>query len=185
LFSKSPVSLVGSRVETGLFLCPLTREGESRTFKKVRQDLVIVFIMCIFTVFCQEVYYTFNMARKLLSDLPSLNLGNETIGERIAALRRKKGLTQNQLAKLMGIDRTLITDYERNKIRIYSEMLARFALALSVSTDELIGIKDLKRDTYNPSLKITRRLKKIEKLSSDKQRLVLQNIDLVLKAVEK
>jgi transcriptional regulator with XRE-family HTH domain len=67
---------------------------------------------------------------------------NETIGKRIARLRNEKGYTQLQLAEKIGIVRILISDYERGKIRLYDEMLARFAVALEVTTDELLGLKN-------------------------------------------
>jgi len=125
------------------------------------------------------------MARKFIKQLPDIDLGTEPIGQRIARLRKKQGLSQSELAAIIGIDRTLITDYERNKIRIYSEMLARFAIALHISIDELVGLKKTGNGSYSPSLKIIRRMKKIEEFSADKQRKIFQNLDLLIKAVEK
>ena len=66
-------------------------------------------------------------------------------------------------------------------------MTARFALALEVSTDELLGIKLSKNKISGntPSLKILRRMIKIEALTPTKQKVLLQNIDMFLKGAEK
>jgi len=65
-------------------------------------------------------------------------------------------------------------------------MTARFALALQVSADELLGLKHCKNGTRGntASLKILRRVKRIETLPSAKQKILLQNIDMFLKGTE-
>ena len=103
--------------------------------------------------------------------LPPLNLSDESLGQRIARLRKLKGLTQAQLAATIGIERTVIANYEKDRLRIYDEMLARIAIALSVSTDELLGLKasaPSKDDVA--SLRLVRRLRKIEQLPPAKQK---------------
>ena len=127
------------------------------------------------------------MPRKSKLNLPPLDLGKETLGQRIARLRKEKGLSQGELAKQMGLTPGLVSDYERNRLRPHPEMTARFALALEVSTDELLGIK-LSKNKINgntPSLKILRRMIKIEALTPTKQKVLLQNIDMFLKGAEK
>jgi len=73
--------------------------------------------------------------------LPPLNLGKETIGERIARLRKERGYTQRELAEKIGIIHSLVSDYEKGKLRLYDQMVTRFALALEVSTDTILGLK--------------------------------------------
>ncbi len=125
------------------------------------------------------------MPRKTKLKLPPLNLGKETFGARLSRFRKEKGYTQVELGQKIGIGQTLITDYERNKLRPYHEMIIRFALALDVTTDELLGLKHSKRKGKGPSLKISRRLKKIEELSPSQQKFILKTIDSLLKASEK
>jgi transcriptional regulator with XRE-family HTH domain len=74
--------------------------------------------------------------------LEPLNLGDETIGQRIARIRKEKELTQKELANLIGIPRSLVSNYEIGRIRLYDEMVTRFAIALEISTDYLLGLKD-------------------------------------------
>ncbi|RTZ99519.1 MAG: XRE family transcriptional regulator [Deltaproteobacteria bacterium] len=126
------------------------------------------------------------MPKKSKLNLPPLNLGEETLGKRIARLRKQNGLSQAQLAKKIGITPGLVSDYERNRLRPHAEMTARFALALQISADELLGLKHCKNGTRDntASLKILRRVKRIETLPSAKQKILLQNIDMFLKGAE-
>jgi transcriptional regulator with XRE-family HTH domain len=82
------------------------------------------------------------MPQKSRLQLPPIDLGKETIGERIAIIRRQKKITQKSLAIKMGLLNYLISDYERGRRRLYDEMVARFAIALEVSADYLLGLKD-------------------------------------------
>ncbi len=112
-------------------------------------------------------------------------MGEESFGQRLARLRKEKGYTQIELAKKMGLVQSLITDYERDKLRPYHEMIIRFALTLDVATDELLGLKRTKNNGNKPSLKILRRMKKIEALPLSQQKFILKAIDSHLKAIEK
>jgi len=124
------------------------------------------------------------MPKKSKAKLPALNLGPETLGQRIRRLRNERGYTQAELASKIGIIRELVSDYEREKIRPHYEMVIRIALALDISTDELLGVKPTKKNGNKPSLKIQRRMKKIEDLPPAQQKVVLKNIDIFLKGIE-
>jgi len=125
------------------------------------------------------------MPRKSRLQLPPLNLGDETLGQRIARLRKERGYTQAELADRMGIIRELISEYERDKIRPHYEMIIRFALAFEVTTDEILGLKLSKSNRNKPSLKMLRRMKRIEALPPSHQKFILKAIDSHLKAIEK
>lgn len=125
------------------------------------------------------------MARKSKLKLPPLNTGQETFGQRLARIRKEKGYTQVELADKMGIIQVLISDYERDKLRPYHDMVARFAQAMGVTADELLGLKSPKSKGNAPSLKILRRVKKIEALPVTQQKVLLKNIDMFLKGAEK
>jgi transcriptional regulator with XRE-family HTH domain len=132
------------------------------------------------------------MPRKSRFKLPSLDLGEETIGQRIARLRKERGYTQIELADKIGIIQNLVSAYERDQLRLSSEMIIRFALALEVSSDDLLGISSSKESsgrkqaaTKKPSLKLLRRLNRIESLPMSQQKTLLQTIDTFLKAAGK
>lgn len=103
-------------------------------------------------------------------------------GERIAALRKARGLSQEALAEVMGISRKQITDYETGKARMNDEMLARFSLVLGVSSDQLLGLKDIDDLESIPALRVTRRIRDLEKLPEQKRKAILKTLDDLLKA---
>ena len=117
--------------------------------------------------------------------LPTLNFSKETLGQRIARLRKESGYTQAELADKISINRVLISDYERDRIRPHYEMIIHLAKALDVSTDEFLGVKPSKSNGKKPSLKILRRIQKIEGLPPSQQKILLKNIDMFLKGAEK
>jgi transcriptional regulator with XRE-family HTH domain len=123
------------------------------------------------------------MPKKLKNELPPLRLSNSTIGERIAKYRNERGLTQKELAQRIGITHNLVSDYETGRIHLNDEMVVRFALVFKVSADLLLGLK-MEEMTVKPSLKIIRRLQKIEKLTLAEQKALLKTIDMALQKVE-
>lgn len=119
-------------------------------------------------------------SRLSLAPLPPFD---ETPGERLARIRRERGFTQRELAGRTGLIQTLVSDYERGKLRLNADMLLRFATALEVSTDELLqpgGPKAARK----PSRKVLRRLEQIEGLPARQQMTLLRTIDLSLENAE-
>lgn len=115
-------------------------------------------------------------SRLKLAPLPP---STETPGERLARIRRERGFTQWELAEKTGLIQTLVSDYERGKLRLNADMILRFATALEVSTDDLLqpaGPKPARK----PSRKVLRRLEQIEALPERQQMTLLRTIDTFL-----
>jgi transcriptional regulator with XRE-family HTH domain len=121
------------------------------------------------------------MSRKLKRPLPPVDLGSETVGQRIARFRKKRGLTQAQLGKSIGIAQRLVSDYETGRARLFDEMVARVALALRVSTDELLGIKDSHVEPQ-ASVRVMRRIQQLEDLPAARKKTILRTIDDLIRA---
>jgi transcriptional regulator with XRE-family HTH domain len=125
---------------------------------------------------------------KRKTKLPPLKLvTSETFGQRLARFRKERGLTQVELAAQVGVIQSLVADYERDKLRLNAEMICRFTQALHVSSDVLLGLKrsgsDSSEDLGNGlSLKLVKRIQKIDQLPSPKQKVLLQTIDTFLQA---
>jgi transcriptional regulator with XRE-family HTH domain len=117
--------------------------------------------------------------------LAPLDLGGESLGRRLARLRKHAGLTQVELAERVGIIQALVSDYEQGKLRLSAEMAARFAQALNVSLDELVGLKTPKKANGELSLHLVRRLKGIEELPTHQRKVLLQTIDAFLRSAGK
>jgi transcriptional regulator with XRE-family HTH domain len=125
------------------------------------------------------------MPRKRKQNLPPLEISAAPFGNNLAAFRKKQGLTQAELADKVGITQPLISDYERGRLQMSAEMLLRFALALNVSCDVLLGVKDAHiNGQKKPSRKVMKRLELIQNLSDHNQRTLLRTIDGFLKGVE-
>jgi transcriptional regulator with XRE-family HTH domain len=125
------------------------------------------------------------MPRKSKLELPPLDLGPGTLGKRIARIRKEKGYTQVELAEKIGIIQALVSDYELDKLRPYYDVVIRFAQALDVSTDELLGLEPSNTKESTTDIKLTRRIKKIKSLPPSQQKTLLKTIDTFIKAAEK
>jgi transcriptional regulator with XRE-family HTH domain len=112
-----------------------------------------------------------------------------TVGKRIAQFRKNKGLTQKELADAIGIDRSVLANYELGRVRVYDEVLARICIVLKVPADSILGIDNkvngITEKNEKPSLKIMKRVSKIEKLPLAYQKIILRNIDLYIAGLEK
>lgn len=66
-----------------------------------------------------------------------------TVGERLFAQRRRRGLTQQALADLAGVSQGLIARIERGNVKDPAmTVIRRLATALGITTDFLIGMHD-------------------------------------------
>lgn len=70
---------------------------------------------------------------------PSKKRANES-GARLAALRKRAGMSQAALAEAICIPQSTISFYEREAGAIPSTLVPRFAKALGVSMEELLGV---------------------------------------------
>jgi transcriptional regulator with XRE-family HTH domain len=105
----------------------------------------------------------------------------ESLGERVARIRKERGFTQVELAEKIGVIQSIVSAIERDVLKLSAEMAIRFALALEVSTDDLLmPAKRNGSQAKKPSRKILRRLEKIETLPRTQQTAVLKTIDNAL-----
>lgn len=72
-----------------------------------------------------------------------------TVGERIAFLREKRGLSQPQLAKKLNVGTSTIGMWETGKRGLKDETLKLIADFFNVSTDYLLGRTDEQKNDPN------------------------------------
>ena len=119
------------------------------------------------------------MARPLSKTSPS---PSESFGVRLARLRKERGFTQVELAEKSGMIQALVSDYERDKLRPYADVVVRLALALDVSTDELLGLaRPKQRDGAEGNRRFLRRLQLVDSLPQRDHDALLRTIDAFLK----
>ena len=74
------------------------------------------------------------------------------LGERIAALRRTKGLSQAELARRLKISASAMGMYEQGRREPSAQILVALARELGVSTDFLLTGCDPVREDMRPNL---------------------------------
>ena len=72
--------------------------------------------------------------------LSVVNGMNPTVGQRLSELREAKKISQEQLAKIVGVARTTISAYEIDMRQPSYDVLASLARVFRVSTDYLLGL---------------------------------------------
>jgi transcriptional regulator with XRE-family HTH domain len=61
------------------------------------------------------------------------------LGQRITEARKAQGLTQVQLAEILGIAQQTLAHYEGGKLRVAVALLLPLAQTLGVSVEDLVG----------------------------------------------
>ena len=71
--------------------------------------------------------------------------------------------------------------YARGEVRASADVVVAIAKELDVTTDELLGVIGHRDGSPLPSLKLLRRVERIERLPTHHQRALLQTIDNFLR----
>jgi transcriptional regulator with XRE-family HTH domain len=125
------------------------------------------------------------MPTKSKLKLKPVDMGEESLGQRLARLRKERGWTQKQIAERTGLIQELVSNYETDKLRLNADMILRFAEVYNVSADELLrGSKSTLAAKKQPSIKLVRRMEQIEGLPLYEQRALLTTIDKFLAATQ-
>ena len=104
-----------------------------------------------------------------------------SIGERIAKLRKEKGITQIEMAERLGVSQPVVSDYERGAIRLHGELILELAKIFGTSTDEILGLSAAEK--ASPSVRnrrLLRRVQAIDQLPRRDQEALLRTIDAFL-----
>ena len=100
-------------------------------------------------------------------------------GQRLALLRKERGLTQIQVADALGISQQQLLSFEKGRRRIPASLLPTLAALLDVSVDDLLGLTSPKTKR-GPSSKLEIQLEMLKRLPRSKQRFVSQMLEAVL-----
>ena len=80
----------------------------------------------------------------------SITKSNMSIGEKIKKYRVEKGLTQQELADIIGVQRAAISKYEKNIVSISINQIEKIASALDITTSQLLYDQEIE-NTLNQS----------------------------------
>jgi len=102
------------------------------------------------------------------------------IGNKVALLRKEKGLSRDALGKIVGTSGAVIGRYERDEITPSVEIAKRIADALDVSLDYLTGSTSIAiRDK-----KMLYRLELMEKIDKNQRATILEVVDSLLQSYQ-
>ena len=106
----------------------------------------------------------------------------ESIGARIARLRREKGMTQVELARALDVSQPVVSDYENDVIKLSGETIAALCQILGASADELLGLEKPTRaaGATIKNRRIYRQLQSIDRLPKRDQEALARTIDAFL-----
>jgi transcriptional regulator with XRE-family HTH domain len=109
----------------------------------------------------------------------------DVFGNRLKELRKRRGLSQVDLARRLGLHQSLISQYECGYLRLHGALLVRLAQALDTTPDEILTATPPTPAAAEPPLdrRFLRRLKQVEKLSPHQKKLLLGTIDAFLTKV--
>jgi transcriptional regulator with XRE-family HTH domain len=106
--------------------------------------------------------------------------GSRAIGERLARLRKERGITQVEMAELLGVSQPNVSDYERGELRLHGELLAKLARILKVSADEILGLETSRPARAPRDRRLLRRLQDLDRLSKRDRDALMRTLDAFL-----
>jgi len=102
------------------------------------------------------------------------------VGFKISEKRKESGLTQYQLASLIGIKQPVLASYEIGRRRIPMPIIIKIAKVLNIYAEDLLPIEQ-KNKKRGPKPKIEIELEKVKFLPLEQQRVILELIETFTK----
>lgn len=107
------------------------------------------------------------------------------LGKKLAALRVKRGLTQEQLAEQLGVSQKTVTYYERRIVNPSLELINRFAVFFDVSPADLVdetAVVKSRRHKSGPKSALDEAFDLARTLPRQKQQVIAQLIAAYVRA---
>lgn len=112
-------------------------------------------------------------------------IDDATLGQRLRSLRKKRGLSQAEVAEALDVHQSLVSEYERGTVRVPATVLAGLARTLRAPFHELLGTKPVGENGSFHDRRFIRRLERIEKLPKRAKQALLRTLDTYLDGAEK
>jgi transcriptional regulator with XRE-family HTH domain len=105
----------------------------------------------------------------------------KALGQRIAYYRKERGLTQVQLAEMLGIAQQTMAHYEGGTLRIAVALLKPLCQALNISVEELLdepaSASSKKR---GPTSKLQQQVEQISTMPRSKQKFISEMLEALI-----
>lgn len=115
---------------------------------------------------------------------PAKNKRSE-LGERIAALRERAGLSQEQLAQKVNSNQKTVAYWERRAVALKPAQIAAIASALGCSHQEILGVQPPKQRGAGPVGKAKAIFDRVSALPRNRQQRILGAVEDMLAAHER
>lgn len=102
-----------------------------------------------------------------------------TFGKRLVEMRKKRGLTQQQLCELVGVHVSHISNYENGRSQPTLDTIRRLALALDVTADELVFDPAERRPQVN-NKELIKQWERIEELPEEDRKALKMLVEGLL-----
>ncbi|MBU2214286.1 helix-turn-helix domain-containing protein [Patescibacteria group bacterium] len=107
-------------------------------------------------------------------------INGNSFGARVKAIRKRKGITQVELAKKLGITQRGISYYENETQNPTIEIINKIAKALEVSKKEMFDFSDDElKSEVQPIRSLQKQLTRVAKLPADDQKYIAKTIDVL------
>ena len=93
-------------------------------------------------------------------------------GERLHALRETAGLSQQQVAKKLGMKHSAYAWWERHPVALRPEQLRKLAKVFNVTVEDLVGADEVKKRGTGPAGKMRQVFEEASKLPRSQQRQI-------------
>ena len=115
--------------------------------------------------------------------MPRKKRTGSDFGERLTRLRKARGITQIQLAEVIGSTQRAISYYENEAAHPPALVLPDLAKALGVSLEELLGVKKMKAEKQDPETRrLWKKFQQVRALPERDQRALIRMINSLVQA---
>lgn len=101
-------------------------------------------------------------------------------GYQLMAYRKKRGMTQAELANAVGVSQRVISYYENESQHPPSTILVKLAETLSVSTDVLLCIEEAREELMKHDTALARKFIEAENLPASDRKTIIQVVDAMI-----
>lgn len=102
------------------------------------------------------------------------------LGKRIAQYRKAQGLTQVQLADILGIAQQTMAHYEGGSLRVAVSLLPSLEKALGVTIADLVSEHEVTIKKRGPVSALQRQVEQINLMPRTKQKFITEMLDALI-----
>lgn len=106
----------------------------------------------------------------------------KALGQRIAEARKAQGITQVQLAEILGVSQQTIAHYEGGRLRLVASLIPSISNAIGTTVIELMGESTTQeiKSKRGPKSKLELQIEQIHKLPRAKQKFVSEMLETII-----